>query len=127
MHLGMFYNDKVPTIEKLLEKDNSATIHVANLRILTTELYKTKENLASRKMHKVFEQRDIQYNLYSQIDFQLGSVKAVNYSLRALRSLGPKIWNIVPFVIKNSETLVQFHMKSKCCKLTDCPCNLRKP
>ena len=117
----------MPTIEKLLEKDNSATIHVANLRILTTELYKTKKNLASRKMHKVLEQRDIQYNLYSQIDFQLGSVKAVNYSLRALRSLGPKIWNIVPFVIKNSETLVQFHMKSKCCKPTDCPCNLRKP
>ena len=69
-------------------------------RIVATELYKTKENLAARIMHEIFEQRDIQYKLRSQIDFQLGSVKTVNCALRALRYLGPKIWNIVPFEIK---------------------------
>ena len=43
------------TFEKLLEKDNSVTIHVRNLRILATELYKTKENLAAPIMHEIFE------------------------------------------------------------------------
>ena len=88
------------TFEKLLEKDNSVTIHVRNLRILATELYKTKENLAAPIMHEIFEQRNIQYNLRSQTDFQLGSVKTVKCGLRTLRCLRPKIWNIVPFEIK---------------------------
>ena len=125
--LRTVYNDNVSTFEKLLEKDNSVTIHVRNLRILATELYKTKENLAAPIMHEIFEQRNIQYNLRSQTDFQLGSVKTVNCGLRALRYLGPKIWNIVPFEIKNSETLAQFKMKIKSWKPTHCPCNLCQP
>ena len=98
--LRTVYNDNVSIFEKLLEKDNSVTIHVRNLRILATELYKTKENLAAPIMHEIFEQRNIQYNLHSQTDFQLGSVKTVNCVLRALRYLGPKIWNIFPVVLR---------------------------
>ena len=79
------------TFEELLEKDNSVTIHVRNLRILATELYNTKENLAVSIMHEIFELRNIQYNLRSQTDFQLGPVKTVSCGLRALRYLGPKI------------------------------------
>ena len=63
--LRTVYNDNVSTFEKLLEKDNSVTIHVRNLRILATELYKTKENLAAPIMNEIFEQRNIQYNLRS--------------------------------------------------------------
>ena len=85
------------TFERLLEKDNSVTIHLRNLIILATELYKSKEHLAAPVMHEIFEQRSIQYNLRSQTDFRLGSVKRVSCGLRALRYLGPKIWNIVPF------------------------------
>ena len=55
-----------------LEKDNSVTIQVRNLRILATEMYKTKENLAAPTIHEMFEQRNIQYNLRTQTDFQLG-------------------------------------------------------
>ena len=115
--LRTVYNDDVSTFEKLLEKDNSVTIYVRNLRILATELYKTKENVAAPIMHEIFEQRNIQYNLRSQTDFQLGSVKTVNCGL----------WNIVPFEIKNSETLAQFKMKIKSWKPTHFPCNLCQP
>ena len=63
------YNDNVSTFEKLLEKDNSVTIHVRNLRILPTKLYKTKENLAVLIMDEILKQRNIKYNLRSQTDF----------------------------------------------------------
>ena len=125
--LRIVYNDNVSIFEKSLEKDNSVTIHVRNLRILATELYKTKENLAAPIMHEIFEQGNIQYNLRSQTDFQLGSVETVKCGLTALRYLGQKIWNIVPFEIKNSGTLVQFKMKIKSWKPTHCPCNLCQP
>ena len=52
--LRTVYNDDVSTFEKLLEKDNSITIQVRNLRILAIELYKTKENLAVLIMRKIF-------------------------------------------------------------------------
>ena len=48
-------NDIVSAFEKLLEKENFVTIHVRNLRILATDLYKTKETLAVPMMHEVFE------------------------------------------------------------------------
>ena len=78
-------------------------------------------------MHEIFEQRKIQYNLRSQTDLQLESLKTVNCGLKALRYLGPKIWNIVPFVIKNSKTLAQVKMKIKSWKSTLFPCNLCQP
>ena len=110
--LTTVYNDNVSAFEKLLEKYNSVTIHIRNLRILATELYKTKENLAAPIMHEIFEQRNIQNNFCSQTDFQLRLEKTVNCGLRAFRYLGPKIWNIVP-EIKNSPSLEQFKMKIK--------------
>ena len=58
--------------KKCLEKDNSVTIHEGNLRILVTELNKTKENLAAPIMHEFFEERNIQHHLRSQIDFYSG-------------------------------------------------------
>ena len=84
--LRTVYNDNVSAFEKLLEKDNSVTIHVRNLRILATELYKTKEDLATPIMHEIFEERNIQYKLCSQNDFQLESMKRVNCGLRALKT-----------------------------------------
>ena len=51
--LRTVYNDHVSTFEKLLEKDNFVTNHVRNLRILATELYKTKQNLAAPIIHEI--------------------------------------------------------------------------
>ena len=59
--LRTVYNDNVSTFEKLLGNDNYLKIHVRDLRILATELYKTKENLAAPIMHEIFEQKNIQY------------------------------------------------------------------
>ena len=79
-------------------------------------------------MHEIFEERNVQYSFPLQTDFQLGSVKTVNFGLRALRYLGQKICNIVPFEKKkNSEILAQFKMKIKSGKPTDCPCDLFQP
>ena len=99
-------------IWKTSRKDNSVTIHERNLKILATELYIKKENVAAPIVHEMFEQSNIQCNLRSQADFQLGSVKTVNCGLKALRYLGPKIWNS-SFWDKDSETLEQFRIKIK--------------
>ena len=38
--LRITYNDKSPSFQKFLEKDNSVTIHHRNIKILATETYK---------------------------------------------------------------------------------------
>ena len=52
-----YYNYNVASYEWLLGKDNSVTIQVRNLRILATQLYKTKENLAAPTRCEIFEGR----------------------------------------------------------------------
>ena len=42
--LRIVYKDHVPTFEKLLEMDNSVTVHQRNLQLLMMEIYKTKCN-----------------------------------------------------------------------------------
>ena len=38
--LRVAYKDHSPTFEQLLELDNSVTIHIRNLQILATEMFK---------------------------------------------------------------------------------------
>ena len=62
----------------------------------------------------MFEQSNIQYNLRSQTDC----------GLRALRYLGPKIWNIVPSEIKKTRDSCTIQDERIC---THCSCNLCQP
>ena len=62
-------------------------------------------------MHEILEQRNINYKLRSQTDFQLRSVKTVNCGLRVLKYLSPEVGKIVSLEIKHSETLEQFKIK----------------
>ena len=39
--LRIVYRDKKPNFKELLQKDNYVTVHVKNLQVLVTEMYKT--------------------------------------------------------------------------------------
>ena len=53
--LRIAYNDYRSSFDELLQKDNSITVHVRNLRTLVTEGYKTKYNLNPQIMNEVFK------------------------------------------------------------------------
>ena len=57
-------------------------------------------------MSELFDLRNIEYNLCSQADFSLGAACATNYGLRPLRYFVPKIWNMIPAVLRMS-TIIQ--------------------
>ena len=59
--------------------------------------------------------------------FRSRNVHSVRYSTDSLTYLGPKIWNIVPQVIKNSDLLSVFKTKTKQWLLINCYCRLRRP
>ena len=61
----------------------------------------------------ICKRNSVGYSLRSQTDFSFPQVKSVNYSLKALRYFGLKIWNIIPNDIKNSRALREFPKKVK--------------
>ena len=102
--LEFVHNDNESTFEDLLKKDNSLSIHHKNIRLLGIELYKVKNNLPTHLMSEIFDLANIDYYLRSQTDFKQGPVNKVNYGLKSLRYLAPKIWNIIPLEIRNSSS-----------------------
>ena len=75
-------------------------------------------------MSELFNVRNINYDFRSQTDFELGPIYTAANGLRSLKYFAPKIWNIVPMDIRNSDSLSEFTTKMKSWKLVTCPCNL---
>ena len=118
------YRDNESTFEDLLMKDNFVSIHHKNIQLLGIELYKVKSNLSTHLMPDIFNLRNIDYNLRSETDFKQGPVNTVNYGLKSLRYLAPKIWNIIPLEIRNSSSLTEFTTNIKSWILKHYPCTL---
>ena len=75
-------------------------------------------------MSEIFNLRNIDYNLLSQNDFKQGPLNTMNYDLKSLRYLAPKIWDIIPLEIKNSGSLTEFITNIKSWIPKHCPCIL---
>ena len=73
--------DRSSSFENLLKKDNSVSIHHRNIQALATEMFKVKNNIAPEIMKEYFAPKMSSYEL------------------------GPKIWDLVPNEIKESESL----------------------
>ena len=58
--------------------------------------------------------------------FKRENAKSVHYSIQSMRHLGPKIWNIVPQNIRESNSRNEFKKLIKFWKRDTCPCSLCK-
>ena len=57
--------------------------------------------------------RQNRYELRNNVDFTLPLVKSIHKGLESLSYLGPKIWEIFPFEIKQTKSLLEFKAKIK--------------
>ena len=53
--LRIVYKDKFSSFENLLEKDKAVKIHVRNLQVLVTEMFKVKNGIASKIIIDIFK------------------------------------------------------------------------
>ena len=98
------YKDNKPTFDDVLKLDNSVTIHQQNLQKLATEIFKVKNSLVPKIMTEVFEIEEPHYNLRFEANyFKTENVKSAHYGIQSVRHLRPKIWNIVPQIIRGSK------------------------
>ena len=106
--LRIVYKDNISSFEELPKKDKSFCIHHKNIQALAIELFKVKNNLSNRIMRDIFETRNLDYNLRSQIDFIRTRANTSSFGLSSLKYLATKIRNIVPYDIKSVGNLNLF-------------------
>ena len=67
--LRIIYNDSKSTFEKILNKDNSVSIHHGNLQVLATEIFQIKSNMAPEVLSEILQSRALPYNSRTNLDF----------------------------------------------------------
>ena len=106
--LRITYGDRPTLFEDLLKKDNSVSIHHRNIQALVTEMIKVKNNTAPEIMKEIFAPKMSAYDLRNNHSFKRRRVNSVWHGTDSGSYLGPKIWDLVPNEIKESESLNGF-------------------
>ena len=108
----------------LLEQSKSVPVHVRNLQLLMTEIYKTKCGLNPPFMKEIFMQRNIGYSLRHGDDAQLPKVRTTSFGVESIAYLGNKLWQNLPQEIKQSNSLPIFKKQIRCWNGGKCNCRL---
>ena len=125
--LRIIYYEKQSSFIKLLEKDNSVSIHQRNLQILAIEMFKVSNGLSPVLMNDIFKLRGEQtYNLRKLSQFYRPKVNSVDNGTESVSFLGPKIWDLVPNELKDIGNLAAFKKAIKKWSPEKCPCRLCK-
>ena len=131
--LKLVYCDNESSFKELLIRDKSITVHHRNIHYLAIEMFKVKLSIAPTFMNDIFQTRaipneDVVCSLRSQTEFyNYKNPKTIYYGTETLRSLGPKIWNILPSNIKLSTNIFMFKTNIKSWIPNNCPCRSCKP
>ena len=131
--LRIMYSDEASSFAELLNKDGTVTVHHRNLQFLVTEMYKVFKDMSPTFMKDIFPKHgnafteNVSSNTRSRVNFYNPyNPKTVKYGLETLRSLGPKLWTMIPSETRNSTSLSVFKMKIKKWVPNSCPCRLCK-
>ena len=112
---------------RILNKDNSVSIHHSNIHALAIEMYKVANDMSPEIMNEVFELRNTpHYNLRHTSLFSTEPIHSVFNPTESASYLGPKIWEQIPAEIKNKDFLDGFKIEIKKWKPSECPCRICK-
>ena len=89
--LRIIYNDKQSSFTKLLDKDNSVSIHIINIQRLATEMFRFYNGISPSLMNNIFKLKmEHSSNLRHVYEFSR-PVKSVYHGTESISYLGPKI------------------------------------
>ena len=123
--LRIVYNDYKSNFKEFLERNHSFTIHKRNIQYLATEAYKVKNDLSPVIINDVFQfGKNSAYELRSDNHLQRTNTQTVHFGSEYIKTLGAKIWDLIPAEIKASKSLMIFKEKIKNWTSKSCSCRL---
>ena len=78
-----------------------------------TEIFKVKTGIAPESTKGVFEFIDVPYNLRNQSKCNRSIPFTERYGIETASSIGPKLFDKVPTVMKTSKSLEEFKVRIK--------------
>ena len=120
--LRFVLNDYESTYEILLEKTKNCTMEIKRLRTMVLEIFKTLHDQNPSFLKKLFTQRN--RSLIHQNNLEIPVRNSVTYGDNSLRSMGPKIWNSLPNIIKSENSYSNFKTFINNWYGPSCKCNV---
>ena len=122
----LIHNDKLPSYEELLEKDGSVSIHHKNIHSLAIETFRIKHGQSPEIVSNISAQTTQHHNSRQNRDLRIRSVKSVYHGSESISYLGPKICEIFPAKIKETNSFNSFKIEIRKWVPQSCPCRLCK-
>ena len=124
--LRIAYNDYISDFNSLLRKDNTVTIHQRNIQVLTTEIYKTLNDLNPTLMKEVFCVKEHKFFTRKQ-NLTYPNPRTVSYGVETFGYKASQIWRNIPNDIQQIENISIFKNKITNYCENICNCNICKP
>ena len=103
--LRFVFRDTTSSYESLLERGNFLPFSAYWIRCLGIEMYKCFHGLNPDYLNKLFKQSSTKYNLRDSWLLEQPKFNTFSYGQRSFRYYGSKLWNLLPFSVKNTNDL----------------------
>ena len=124
--LRILHNDYDSSLNTLLKKSDTVTIHIKNLQKLMLEIYKSMNHLIPSYIWHIHERKEIQYDLRTKHLCKLQSTKTIKFGMESLSFRGSILWNNLNDEIKELSTVASFKTKIKTWMSEKCNCKICK-
>ena len=124
--LRILHNDYDSSLNTLLKKSDTVTIHIKNLQKLMLEIYKSMNHLNPSYVWHIHERKEIQYDLRTKNLCKLQSTKTIKFGMESLSFRGSILWNNLNDEIKELSTVASFKTKIKTWMGEKCNCKICK-
>ena len=118
------FNDKTSTFSSLLEKCNYTTLHIRCIKAIASEVFKSLNNLNPNFMNKMFQVKDITYDLRDSNILCQPKFNKITYGKKTFSYYGTHIWNSLPNNIKQCPSLDNFKTMLKAWEGPKCQCSM---
>ena len=118
-------NNFVDSYDDLLAKHDIKTVHEIHLRYLLCEIYKTLHFNNPVFMQNLFRKKEAAYNLRTKNLLTIPKTRSVRFGTGTYTFRAALLWNSLPDIIKNAESLSCFKDKLSYLRLREiCSCKI---
>ena len=98
--LRVVYENKHLSLEELLVVDGNVNIHIKNLRVLMTQIFKSLMHMNPEFMWDIFPEKCIPYEIRNTCVLTLPKTERMTYGVHGVLFRGFQVWNSLPPQIK---------------------------
>ena len=122
--LHIVLRDYDASFDELLVENEEKTIHVRNLQMLITEVYKSLNHQNPSFLWELFARKEINYSLRIKDLLALPKALTTSLGINSIYFRGSILWNGTPDVIKSSNTVFAFMKNIKNWSGEFCNCSI---